>query len=490
MLLTKHSPDDFAAPQDSHDDKAAPQHVSEDHSHEVVPLNERRSAGTMGLLWITMVTAFPSVLIGFQWFKEGLTLSQVIVCTAMSCLILLAYSVPAAYLGAVSGQTYGLLSRQVFGRWGSRLVSCNLLWIFIAWYALSALLLADGLTGLFHLNIPVMFLAAGLAIAMAFNNFFGFSGVANFARYLAAPLLLGMVGYTFFKVVPTCPVTALTAVPHVPMMTALTSVSGYVIGFAVWGNEPDYWRYGKPNKWLAALPLTIALAIGQMIFPITGWMISRLSGITEYGAATSYMNNYAFGGIAAIAAIVLTVAYCACNDSNLYGMINAIENLKKLPHHRVCATLAILCASFAAWLSTAGIAKSLESIASLNCVFLPTVTVIMIAEFFIVKRMLGQENDFSTVPELSALPPVKYPAFAALMIGCTVGVLTAGVIPGTESLHTGVCSIQAWLAAGLSYIPLRLLEHRKSVSRAKQYLEELLLTEPTETANAGAASNV
>ncbi|MBS2002733.1 MAG: cytosine permease [Cyanobacteria bacterium SZAS LIN-5] len=462
MLLAKHSPDDEAAPQ--HDD----------HSHEVVPLHERRGAGTMGLLWVTMVTAFPSVLIGFQWFKEGLTLSQVLICTALSCAILLAYSIPAAYLGAVSGQTYGLLSRQVFGRWGSRLVSCNLLWIFIAWYGLTALLLADGLTGLFHLNVPVMFLAAALAVAMAFNNFFGFSGVANFARYLAAPLLLCMVGYTFFKVAPTCPTTALNAVSQVPIMTALTSVSGYVVGFAVWGNEPDYWRYGKPNKWLAALPLTIALAIGQIVFPVTGWMISRLSGITEYGAATSYMNSYAFGGIAAVAAIVLSVAYCASNDSNLYGMINAIENLKKLSHHKVCAALALICASFAAWLSTAGIAKSLESIASLNCVFLPTVTVIMIAEFFVVKKLLGQENDFSAVPELSSLPSIKIPAFAALVIGCTVGVLTSGVIPGLDSLHVGVCSIQAWLAAAFSYIPLRLIEHRRSISQAKVYFEELL----------------
>jgi purine-cytosine permease-like protein len=464
MLLTKHSPDD----------EAALQQASEDHSHEVVPLNERRGAGTMGLLWITMVTQFPAVLIGFEWYKGGLSLSQVLICTALSCAFLLAYSIPAAHLGAVSGQTYGLLSRQVFGRWGTRLVSINLLWIFIAWYSLVALMLADGLTGLFHLHIPVMALAAGLAIAMAFNNFFGFTGVANFARYLAAPLLLMMVGYTFFKVAPTCPTTAWTAVSQVPLTTALTTVSGFVVGFAVWGNEPDYWRYGKPNKWLAAMPLTIALAIGQIVFPVTGWMISRLSGITEYGAATNYMNNYAFGGITAIAAIVLSVAYCASNDSNLYGMINAIENLKKLSHHKVCATLALVCATFAAWLSTAGISKSLESIASLNCVFLPTVTVIMLAEFFIFRKMIGQENDFSTIPELSALPALRYPAFTALIVGCAVGVLTSGVIPALESFHVGVCSIQAWLAAALAYIPLRMIEHRRSINHAKSYLEELL----------------
>jgi cytosine/uracil/thiamine/allantoin permease len=158
----------------------------------------------------------------------------------------------------------------------------------------------------------------------------------------------------------------------------------------------------------------------------------------------------------------------------LYGMINAIENLKKLSHHKVCAALALVCASFAAWLSTAGISKSLESIASLNCVFLPTVTVIMLAEFFVFRKLIGQENDFSRIPELSALPALRYPAFAALLTGCLVGVLTSGVVPGLESLHVGVCSIQAWLAAALTYIPLRMIEHRRSITETKSALEDLL----------------
>ena len=452
-----------------------------DYATSAVPVNERRGPVTMGLLWITMVTAFPSVLIGFQWFKDGLTLSQVISCAILSCLILLAYSIPAAYLGSHSGQSYGLLSRKVFGRWGSRLVSCNLLWIFIAWYSISALLLADGLIGIFHLPVPVMALAAGLAIVMAFNNFFGFSGVANFARYLAAPLLIAMVGYTFCKAAFACPASALSVVPHTSFAAALTSVSGFVIGFAVWGNEPDYWRYGKPNKWLAALPITVALAIGQVVFPATGWMVARISGITDYGAATNFINTYSFGGVAAFAAIVLVAAYFACNDSNLYGMINATENLKAMPHHAVCGVLAILCAAFSAWLSTAGIAKSLESIASLNCVFLPTVTVVMIVEFFLVSKIIGVAADFSRVASVSSLPAVRWPGVIALMVGFVVGVATSGVIPGSESLHVGICSVQAWLAAAIVYVPLRLYEHKREFGIAQSdraYLREPIVGAP------------
>jgi cytosine permease len=84
-----------------------------DYDGEPIPLAKRRGALTMGLLWITMVTFFPAVLIGFQWYKDGLTLGQVLAGTAMGSLIILIYSVPAAYLGAKSGQTYGMFSSPV-----------------------------------------------------------------------------------------------------------------------------------------------------------------------------------------------------------------------------------------------------------------------------------------------------------------------------------------------------------------------------------------
>jgi purine-cytosine permease-like protein len=426
----------------------------------------------MGLLWITMVTAFPMVLMGFQWLKDGVTLSQVIACTVIGCLVLFAYAVPAAHLGAKSGLSYGALSRLIFGGWASRLASINILWIFTAWYSMYAFLLADTLKGIFHINLPIMAMAAGLAIAMAFNNFFGFSGVANFARFIAAPLIIAAVVYTFGKVLPTCPITALNAVSSVPFATALTSVAGFVIGFMVWGNEPDYWRHGKPETRLAAIPLAVTFLIGGILFPVAGWMVARMSGITEFGAATSFINSYSFGGIALLAPIVLAASYCAGNDSNLYGMINAVENLKKLPHHAVCATLAILCAAFAAYLSTAGLVKSLESITSLNCIFLPTVTVIMFCEFFLIRRILGIETDFTRVPAFSELPAIKWVPFSALMVGYIVGVATSGVIPGTEFMHVGLCSAQAWLAAAAVYIPARLIQHGREEKAEMKLLQQ------------------
>jgi len=442
--------------------------LSNDFTHEPVPESERRGAVTMTLLWITMVTAFPTVLIGFQWFKQGLSLFQVVACSLISCLLLLIYSVPAAWLGVRSGLTYTLLTRQTFGRWGTWLVSFHAIWLMSAWYALDAVLLADALKGLFHLSLAVPVFAATLSMLMAVNNFFGFKGVANFARYFAAPLLVLWVGYTFFKVVPSVSPQTWVVPSQISFMSALTIVSSFVIGFAVWGNEPDYWRYSKASKKHVFASLFFALSIGEIIFPTTGWMVARLSGVSDYIEATNYMNTYSFGGVAIFAALVLVASYCAANDSNMYGMINAIENLKKIPHKVAVIALAGISSAFAAWLAQEGSSQSLQSIASLNCVIIPVMTVIMIIEEFVIKKQFALPDHISLVVAMDKLPAFKWPALIASHVGLAVGICTAGVIPGLESWCVGICSVQSWISAALLYYALRAWEIKKALQAKNQ----------------------
>ena len=428
---------------------------AQDHVVDKVPLSERRGPLTMGLLWVTMVTGFPSVLVGFEWFKAGLTISQVLQCVLVSCLILLAYGVPATYLGSKSGLSYSILSRKVFGAWGSRLVSFNLVWLSVAWYGLNAMFLADGLKGLYHFDVPTMWLAAILALVMAVNNMFGFSGIANFARYFAAPVLILWVGYTFFKVAPTCSPSLFAAPAHHSMAFALSTVSAFVVGYSVWGNEPDYWRYSRPKKMLSAIPLMGSLLIGQIMFPLTGWMMAHMSGITEAAPATDLMNHYAFGGLSIIAAIVLVVSYFAVNDSGLYGAINGVENLKELPRRWVVTGLAGTGAIAAYWLATC--ANAFEIVATLSSVMLPAATIIMLCEYFLFQRQAKEESKFA-IATFDALPTIQHSAVWALAGGIAVGIVTSGLIPGLQSLHVGICSLQSWIACGIFYIVARPIE--------------------------------
>jgi hypothetical protein len=148
--------------------------------------------------------------------------------------------------------------------------------------------------------------------------------------------------------------------------------SSFIIGYAVRGNELGYWRFSRPRVVDSAIPLLVALVIGQIIFPVAGWMVARITGLTEYGAATALMNDYSFGGIAILSAFVLGASYFACNDSNLFGSLQACENLKQMSHQKWALILAALGAICGALLSIFGAAKSIEAVASLNCVVLPT----------------------------------------------------------------------------------------------------------------------
>ena len=434
-----------------------------------IPASERRSPLTMGLVWLTMVTSFPAVLIGFEWYKQGISLSQVVICSITSCLILLAYAVPASQLGASTGLGFCALSRVVFGRWGTLLITANLLWIFIAFYGMTAVLMAEAVESFLHLDISILWMAIGFAFLMAFNNFFGFSGVANFARFFAAPALIAWVGYTFFKAAVASDVLSGVAsnpqsIPHPQsIMYALTTTSSFIIGFAVWGNEMDYWRFSKVGSLKAALALAAALLIGLVVFPVAGWLVAHSSGITDSAAATSFMNSYSFGGLAIVGLIVLFAAYFASNDSNLFGTSAAIKSLWSIKPRLAVSLLALCGAITAAFLSTTDSIKALEVIAALNCVVMPTPTVIMLTEWFLRSKVFGRSMNFSSVPDFSDLPAFRWPALIALLSGLTIGIATSGLISSLEYLHIGICPLQAWLTSMVVYAILRKLEYYRAL---------------------------
>lgn len=426
---------------------------SDDNTTSVVPMSERRGPLLMGLLWITMVTGFPAVLAGFTWYKYGLTLPQILVCSLISNVILMAYSIPACHLGAVSGQTYALMSRSLFGRLGSKFISLTVAWISLAWYGLAALLLADGLKGVLPIPLDTMWLAVIIAFIMSVNNLFGFSGVANFAGYLAAPILIAWITITFGKALLHTPLTVFTAPEQVANPYALTLVSALIIGNSAWGNEGDYWRYAKP-KWMNTIaPLIVSVAIGQIVFPITGWMLARETGITDYEAASGLMTEYGLGGISILAAIVLIVTYWGLNDANLYASINGVANVRKYSRKKLTMVLTVIGALAAAVLSQNS--KALETVCSLSSIVLPCATMVFIAEWFITTRGKNPRPFYSRIPEWNELPAVRWSALIAFIAGSGVGLLTAGIIPELESLHVGVAPLQAWVVALVVYVLMR-----------------------------------
>ena len=186
--------------------------------------------------------------------------------------------------------------------------------------------------------------------------------------------------------------------------------------------------------------------------------MAQVAGVSDYGQAAVLMTDYAFGGLTILSALSLAIVFFANNDANLYGSINALQNMVRGRRKRIVAFLTVACVI--ASVALCGVSKAFEAVASLSSIFLPTVTVIMIAEWFVLSRLASSEQDFCRNVEMQSLPVLRYPATIALIFGCIVGLATAGVIPGTEFLHWGLCSVQAWAAALWVYLILRPLEMR------------------------------
>ncbi len=361
------------------------QSVRDDFATRAVPLNRRYSPLSMGLLWITMVSGFPSVLVGFEWHKAGFSLTQVISGAFVSCVILLAYVLCASHLGAATGLNFAILTRSVFGKRGSQLISAIQTFLFLVWYAMIAGFVAVELKGLFVIPCSVQIVAALAAILMAANNLFGFAGVANFAKFFAAPVLIFWIFSLCVKTSMLTPSSVWAEPGTGSFASCLSVMSSFVIGYSVWGNEPDFWRFAKPNLFTTVAPLVVAILVGQIVFPVSGWMLSRLVHVADMSTATGAVTGFSFGDAALLAATVLTASYFAAGDANLYGSINSIENLFKFERIKLVLSMMAFTALVAVVLTYYG--KAFEILSSFNSIVLPCVTIILIGEYFLIRRL-------------------------------------------------------------------------------------------------------
>jgi len=301
----------------------------------------------------------------------------------------------------------------------------------------------------------VIWMSVAFAYLMAFNNFFGFGGIANFARYFAAPSLIVWVLCTFFKAATGTNWAAAPPIAHPSMMHALPVISSFIIGFAVWGDEADYWRFSKPGALKAFVPLAIALLLGEIIFPIAGWLVAARTGITNEAAAAALITHYPFGGNPIIGMIILTATYFAVNDSGLFGLSVAVESTWSISHQKAICILATVGACVAALFSVVDGMKAMDVVTALNCVFAPAPTIIILTEWFLVRKVFRAPHEFVPVPAFSEMPLIRWPATIALLVGLSVGVITCGLIPSLKALQVGICPVQSWLVAALVYTILR-----------------------------------
>src|SRR5437588_4107355 len=244
----------------------------------IAPLSHRRPVWHSLGLWTTFVAGFSYMFLGFEIHDGGHSLASTVAITLIGYGMYVAYAMFGSYLGARTGQTHALLTRSVFGLAGSWIVSAFILVAPLGWVAYQANLLVVLWDGFYGWG-AIFTLTLVMAGVMIFNNLLGFTGISVFARYLVTPLLILWCIYMILRAVIGHH-GQLGGTPHASFSFPFWVAVVAVIGFSMWGNEPDFWRYGRPRfSW--PLPTYLFAALSVTLFVMAGWIIAAISGTTD-----------------------------------------------------------------------------------------------------------------------------------------------------------------------------------------------------------------
>lgn len=443
--------------------------AGEDYTNHVVPLSKRKTHVKMLLTFLSMQATFPAVYVGYTARFEGMNFARFLVAMALATLIMTAYCIGSANAGAVAGQTSSVMTRSIFGRAGSAVVSALLVVDGMGFYLFTVLFVISLLGGLFTISSATL-LGVILAIVMITNTYFGFGGVQKFAQWVAVPLILAWGVYATIRALATVDGHALANPPHVESAASILFVAGAMVGLSTWGNEPDIFRYAKPDRKRIAGTVVISYVVGSFLFPILGYLIATMANTSDFSASIKYFVNFSLFGLTLLGILFFVINQVAVNDGNLYIAVNGAQNL--LSHigwwRRRYTVLAL--GAIAAVLVTIlpSLQKTFTIVTGIGAVTVPTASTIMAVDIFLIPRLTGIRRPLSSgndVPSWHQTAAGNWLAVVALLSGTLVGAITGGLIPGTSGFgntYIGFPPLQAWLTGAVVYIVGVLLLTRRT----------------------------
>jgi purine-cytosine permease-like protein len=232
-----------------------------------------------------------------------------------------------------------------------------------------------------------------------------------------------------------------------------------VIGFSMWGNEPDFWRYGRP-RFTWPLPTYAIALVFFLLFTMAGWMMAKLAGGT--GDAFNYSVHYSLFGVFFLAFIIATISQFAINDGNYYESINAGQNLiGGMRGWRRIYTCLIVAAggAIAGYLVNYKFVNGWFDVATFLAITVPCATTIMVVDHFALPRWFRISRALDEVPAWEQTRLANWPAIVALLVAVGYGAIASAILPSSLNVYDtprdwGPIPLECWLIAGVLYAAL------------------------------------
>ncbi|MFF4078314.1 cytosine permease [Streptomyces sp. NPDC001777] len=403
---------------------------SDDYSLSRVPRDKRFGFWSMLLQWLAQSGSISQFTLGAT-IGVGMTFGDAFLAFTLGAVILEVVIFAIGLAGMREGLATPMLTRWVgFGRNGSALVSFIIAVSLVGWFGVQNTIFGNSVSALIGGPAWMWCVLAGIAITALV--IFGFRYMATFAK-IVTPLFFAMVAWSVISTLKDHSIGELISSPPpgetIPLAVAATAIAGgYMTGAIV---SPEMTRYNRKGSHVF-LQSASSMILSEYIVGLTGVLLGHL-------VKSSEVSHIVLSTSGAFGVIVVLMSTAKINDWNLYGsslgVVNFFQVVFRKRLHRGAVTIVLGIAGTA--LSAVGIMTHFTEFLSVLGVAIPPIGGIIVAEYWVVKRMrkpLDETRESETLPTSS---PTWVPMSIAIWIAAfCVGKFYDGGIPALNSLAT------------------------------------------------------
>ncbi|MGE9697740.1 cytosine permease [Streptomyces sp. NRRL F-5630] len=403
---------------------------SDDYSLSRVPREKRFGFWAMLLQWLAQSGSISQFTLGAT-IGVGMTFVDAFWAFTLGAVILEVVIFAIGLAGMREGLATPMLTRWVgFGRNGSALVSFVIAVSLVGWFGVQNKIFGDSVSALVGGPSWMWCVLAGIAITALV--IFGFRYMANFAK-VVTPLFFAMVAFSVIRTLNDHSLSDLVHSPPpgdtIPLAVAATAIAGgYMTGAIV---SPEMTRYNRKGSHVF-LQSASSMILSEYIVGLTGVLLGHLVKSNE-------VSHIVLSTSGAFGVLVVLMSTAKINDWNLYGSSLGVVNFFQVVFHKRVhrGAVTIVLGIAGTVLSAAGIMSHFTEFLTILGVAIPPIGGIIVAEYWVVKRMRTPLDETRHAQTLPAHSPTWVPMSIAIWIAAfCVGKFYDGGIPALNSLAT------------------------------------------------------
>lgn len=351
-----------------------------DYESEPVPMAKRKGWILLGLIWIAIGIDLSGIMLGME-LGAGLSFNDALISVVIGSLVLAVIGSLAAYVGARTGLSTGMISRYVFGEYGAMLITTLIGITLFGWFGVQTGFFGeythDFLKELFGFEVSVEIAALIGGLLMTSTAVIGYKAIEKLSMW-AVPLMAGLMLGAVYILLSDKTVSLVINAPLLDTPISLGYAISQVIALFITGTviSPDVARWARSPR-DAVYSTFFGFLIGNSIMLLIAIILVKATSTQE-------LSKIFLGlGMGVPAVIILILGQWTTNDNNLYSSALSFSILfKRIPRY----VIAVIVGLIGTGLGVAGIYDQFTTFLIYLTAFITPIGGIYVAQFFFVDQ--------------------------------------------------------------------------------------------------------